>query len=118
MRGVKPPFGDGLRMQFQRFAIEPLLRVIGAHTAAVDEAREHVGCVEKRLPPLYVVPDVHRLVAFDDGVRPDAAAPVRPVLVRDTDVAALVIPLPAVERTLQDVALDVSSIPEMRAEGF
>ena len=63
-----------------------------------------------------VVPDVDRLVAFDDRERADAAAPVRPVLIRDADVAAVVIPLPSVERTLQDLPHHMSAVAEVGAE--
>ena len=46
----------------------------------------------------------------------DAAAAIWPVLVGNTDVAPLVVPLPAVERALDDLADHLAAIPEVGAE--
>ena len=113
MRKVHAVLEDVLGVQFQCFAVEPLLRVILVDAAGVVEAREDVRRLEERVAPLDVVPDVHRLVALDRGIGADAATPVRAILIRDADVAAFLTPLPPVERTLQDLALHMSAVPEV-----
>ena len=100
MREVDPVLEHVLRMHLQVSRKVPLLRVVVVGAVPAVEAREHVGGVEERIASLDVVPDVDRLVALDDRIGADAAAPVRPVLVRDADVAALVVPLPAVKGAL------------------
>src|SRR4029079_18670643 len=107
---------DVLRVHLESLAVQPLLRVVVVGTAAVCETREPVRCIEKRVAPLDVVPDVHGLVALDDGVRADATAPVGPILVGNAHIAALVVPLPPVEWALNDLALDVTTVAEVCAE--
>ena len=62
------------------------------------------------------MPDVDRVVAFHDGER--AAAPVGAILVWDANVAAALIPLPAVKRALQDLPHHVSAVSEVGAQVF
>ena len=116
MSEVDAVLQDILRVHFQGFAVEPLLRVVVVGTAGVVEAREHVGGVEERVAPLDVVPDVDGFVALHDRVGTDATAAVGPILVGNADVAAVVVPLPAMEGTLDDVALHVAAVTQMRAQ--
>ena len=103
-------------MQLQAFAEQPLLWVVVGGAAAVVEAREDVRRVEVGVAPLDVVPDVDRFVALNDRKGADASTPVRAVLIRNADVAAVVIPLPAVERALDDLALNVSAVSQVGAQ--
>ena len=108
-----------LGMHLQAGAVQPLLGVVVGGGAGVAEAGEHIGHVEERIPTLLVVPDVDRLVALDDRERADPSAPaIGAVLVGDAHVAALVVPLPAVEWGLDDLALDVAAVAEMGAQVF
>ena len=105
-----------LRMHFQPRPVHGGDRVVVGEAAAVAESGEHVGDVEVGLASLHVVPDVDRLVALGHRIGADAPAPVGPVLVGDADVAALVVPLPAVKRTLDDLALDVTPETQVCAQ--
>ncbi len=116
MGEVDAVFEDVLRMHFQRLAVIPLLRVVIVDTAVLVETREDVGGFEERIAPLDVVPDVDGLIALDDRIGANAATPVWPILVGNADVAALVIPLPAVEGALDDLTVDVTAVAEMSAE--
>jgi hypothetical protein len=86
--------------------------------AAVFEAGEHIGRVEEGVATLDVVPDVDRLVALSDRIGAHPATSVRSRLIGDADVSALGVPLPTVERALDDLALDVSAEPEVCTEVF
>jgi hypothetical protein len=100
-------------MQLEAQPVQGGGRVVVDLTAAVAESGEHVGDVEIGLAPLHVVPDVDRLVALGHRVGEDASAAVGPAFVGDADVAALVVPLPAVEWAFDDVALDVATESQM-----
>ena len=118
MREVDAVLEHVLRMHLQACAEQALLRVVVGRGAGVAEAREDIGDIEVRLPAVDVMPDVHRLIAFGHRVGPHATSAVGSALVRDADIAAVVVPLPAVERALDDLALDVAAVAEMGAEVF
>ena len=98
--------------------VQALPRVVVGEAAAVLEACEDVGDLEQRVTTLDVVPDVDRLVALDHRVGAHPAPAVGSLLVGNADVAAFVIPLPTVERALDDLALDVAAETQMGAEMF
>ncbi len=107
-------------MQFQAFAIEAGVRVgrIVILGAAVGETCEYVRNVEIGVAAIDIVPDVDRFVAFRHRKRANTPPPIGSILVWDTHVAAVLVPLPAVERTHDSVALHMTAITQMGAEVF
>src|SRR6478609_1041972 len=110
MREVDTVLEDILRMHLQAFAVQPHLGVVVGGAAAVGETGEHVRRVEVGSTTVDVVPDVDRVVALDDREGSDAPATIGAVLIRDADVATVAVPLPPVERALQDLPDDVSDV--------
>src|SRR3954451_15852618 len=109
MREVDSVFEHVLRMQFQPLLVQARAWVVVGGAATVLKAREDVGDVEERFTPLGVMPDVDRVVAFHHWVDAHPAPAIGSTLVRDTDVAAFVIPLPTVEGAFDDLAFDVTA---------
>jgi hypothetical protein len=107
-----------LRVQLPVRLVQGLAGVVIGQTAAVLEAGEDVGHIEERLTAFDVMPDVGRLVAFHHGVGTHLASAVGSLLVGDTDVATLVVPLPAVKGAFDDLAFDVAAETQVSAEVF
>ena len=84
----------------------------------VAEVAEDVRHVEVRCTTAHVVPDPHRRVTFQGWIAADATTLVRVVLVGHTHVAALGVPLPAVERAHQTLALHMPTVAEVCPEVF
>jgi hypothetical protein len=113
---VHAVFEHILRVHFQALPIQSLLRIVAVGAAAVVEPGEDVRRVEVRFTAFDVVPEVDRLVAFHHRIGADSSAAIRAVLIRDADVAALLAPLPPVERTLQHLADDFAAETQVCAE--
>ena len=100
MREIDAVLQHVLRVQTLTGPVQPLLRVVVGGGGAVAESGDDVGDLEVGLAAVDVVPDVHRLVDLCDRVCAHPAAAVGPRFIRDADVMAVGVPLPAVERTL------------------
>src|SRR6202022_2749666 len=115
---VHAVFEHILRVHFQTLPIQPLLRVVVVGAAVVIESGEHVRCLEIRLTTVHVVPDVDRLVALHHRIGANSPAAIGAILIRDTDVAALLAPLPSVKRALQGLPDDLAAVTQVCAEMF